>query len=248
MTIQSVKSGGDKGSAAQGMTGAVFWAAQDVVRQANVPDWEALARRAAKDLPGFWEEQARELEWYGAWTSVLDESQKPFYKWFTGARVNIVHNCLDRYQNTATRNKTALIWEGENGDARELSYATLHREVSRFGNVLKKLGVVKGDRVTIYMGRVPEIIVAMLACAKIGAIHSVVYGGFSVDSLAWRIDDSASKVALPCDGSFLNGKVVQLKKIMADALPPCPTLEHLVVFRRSRSDVTISPTPYHSHH
>src|SRR6266849_3393797 len=138
------------------MEGEVFWPAQDVVRQANVPDWEAVAKRATKDPPGFWDEQARELEWYGPWTNVLDESQPPFYKWFTGGRVNIVHNCLDRYQNTPTRNKVALIWEGEKGDTREFSYASLHREVSRFANVLKGLGVARGDRVTIYMGRVPE--------------------------------------------------------------------------------------------
>ena len=248
MTSQSVKSSGGNDSAAPGMIGDVYWPAQNVVQQANVPDWEATARRALKDLPGFWEEQARELHWYGMWGTVLDETQKPFYKWFTGARVNIVDNCLDRYQNTPTRNKTALIWEGENGDARELSYATLHHEVSRFANVLKKLGVVKGDRVTIYMGRVPEIMIAMLACAKIGAIHSVVYGGFSVDSLAGRIDDSASKVAVTCDGAFLNGKIVELKKIMDDALTHCPTVEHLVVVRRTGANVPMLEGRDHWYH
>ena len=247
MTSMSINSSGGNGAAA-GMSGEVYWPSQDVIREANVPDWEAVARRAARDLPGFWEEQARELEWQATWSSVLDESQKPFYKWFTGARVNIVHNCLDRYQNTPTRNKIALIWEGENGDTREISYATLHREVSRFANVLKKLGVAKGDRVTIYMGRVPEIIVAMLACAKLGAIHSVVYGGFSVDSLAGRIDDSASKVAVTCDGAFLNGKVVQLKQIMDDALTHCPTVEHLVVVRRTGAEVSMQEGRDHWYH
>jgi acetyl-CoA synthetase len=247
MATQSVKSSGENGSA-RAMSGDVVWPSQEVIQQANVRDWEAEARRAGKDLAGFWEDQASELEWYSHWNNVLDESQKPFYKWFTGARVNIVHNCLDRYQNTATRNKVALIWEGENGDAREISYATLHREVSRFANVLKKLGAVKGDRVTIYMGRVPEIIVAMLACAKIGAIHSVVYGGFSVDSLAGRIDDSTSKIAITCDGSFLNGKVVQLKKIMDDALMRCPTVQHLVVVRRTGTEVSMAAERDHWYH
>jgi acetyl-CoA synthetase len=240
MTTQTIKTTGENSSAAQPMEGEVFWPSQDVVRQANVPDWEAVAKRASEDLAGFWEEQARELEWYSPWSSVLDESQKPFYKWFTGARVNIIHNCLDRYQNNATRNRTALIWEGENGDTREFSYATLHREVSRFANVLKKLGVVRGDRVTVYMGRVPELVVAMLACAKLGAIHSVVYGGFSVDSLAGRIDDSQSKVAITCDGACLNGKIVELKKIMDDALPRCPTIQHLVVVRRTGAAIPMA--------
>jgi acetyl-CoA synthetase len=219
------------------LEGEVFWPAPEVVQQANVPDWDALAARADADLAGFWEEQARELEWYAPWEQVLDESQKPFYKWFTGAQVNIVHNCLDRYLDTPTRNKLALLWEGEKGDTREYSYFTLHREVSRFANVLKGLGVAKGDRVTIYMGRVPEIIIAMLACAKIGAIHSVVYGGFSVDSLAGRIDDSQSRVAVTCDGACLNGKIVALKAIMDEALTRCPTVEKLIVVKRTGEDV-----------
>ena len=209
-------------SAKRELEGDVFWPPPEVVQQANVPDWDAVARRAADDLEGFWAEQAQQLEWYRPWDKVLDESQRPFFKWFVGAQVNIVHNCLDRYINTATRNKVAMLWEGEKGDTREISYVSLNREVSRFANVLKQLGVRKSDLVTIYMGRVPEIVVAMLACAKIGAIHSVVYGGFSVDSLAGRIDDSQSRIAVTCDGAFLNGKTVELKKIMDDALTRCP--------------------------
>ena len=219
--------------------GEVFYPNADLAQRARVPDWDALAQRAAADLEGFWAAEARELEWYAPWDQVLDESQKPFFKWFTGAKVNIVHNCLDRYQATATRNKTAILWEGEKGDVRELSYATLYREVCRFANVLKGLGVAKGDRVTIYMGRVPEIVVAMLACAKLGAIHSVVYGGFSVDSLAGRIADSESRVAITCDGAFLNGKIVELKKIMDEALTRCPLVEKLVVVKRTGADVPV---------
>ena len=223
--------------AAPHLDGDVFYPAPEVVQQATVPDWDAVAQRAAADLTGFWEEQARELEWYKPWDTVLDETKKPFFKWFVGAQTNIVHNCLDRYLKTATRNKTALIWEGEKGDTREFSFASLNREVSRFANVLKGLGIAKGDLVTIYMGRVPEIIVAMLACAKVGAIHSVVYGGFSVDSLAGRIDDSQSRVAVTCDGAFLNGKTVELKRIMDEALTRCPTVEHLVVVQRTSAQV-----------
>jgi acetyl-CoA synthetase len=219
------------------MEGEVFWPEPEVVERATVRDWDALARRADEDLEGYWAEQARELEWYAPWDKVLDESNKPFFQWFTGAKVNIVHNCLDRYMHTATRNQVALIWEGEKGDSREISYLALNREVCRFANVLKGLGVAKGDRVTIYMGRVPEIAVAMLACAKLGAIHSVVYGGFSVDSLAGRIDDSESRVAVTCDGAFLNGKIVALKQIMDEALTRCPSVEKLIVVKRTGADV-----------
>ena len=223
----------DQVTAAAEMEGEVFHPSAEVVAQAHVPDWDALARRADQDLAGFWAEQAQQLEWYKPWHTVLDDSQKPFFKWFGGAQTNIVHNALDRHLKTDLRNKVALLWEGEKGDVRELSYATLSREVSRFANVLKGLGIRKGDLVTIYMGRVPEIMVAMLACAKLGAIHSVVYGGFSVDSLAGRIDDSQSRVAVTCDGAFLNGKVVELKKIMDEALTRCPSVEHVVVVRRT---------------
>jgi acetyl-CoA synthetase len=223
------------------LDGEVFLPSPEVVRQANVPNWEAVARRAAQDLEGFWDEQAKELEWYRPWTKVLDESQKPFFKWFVGGKVNIVHNCLDRYLKTPVRNKVALIWEGEKGDGREISYLALNREVSRFANVLKKLGLGKGDLVTIYMGRIPEIAVAMLACAKIGAVHSVVYGGFSVDSLAGRIDDSQSRVAITADGAFLSGKVVELKKIMDEALTRCPSVEKVVVVRRTGAEVAMQP-------
>jgi acetyl-CoA synthetase len=229
-----------RGSASTELEGEVFWPPPEVVQQANVPDWDAVARRAADDIEGFWAEQARELEWYRPWDRVLDETQRPFFKWFVGAQVNIVHNCLDRYLDTPTRNKVALIWEGEKGDSREISYVALNREVSRFGNVLKKLGVHKGDLVTIYMSRVPEIVVAMLACAKIGAIHSVVYGGFSVDSLAGRIDDSQSRIAITCDGAFLNGKVVELKRIMDEALTRCPTVEKVVVVQRTAAPVDMA--------
>ena len=148
---------------------------------------------------------------------MLDDSNKPFYKWFVGGKTNIVYNCLDRHVQTWRRNKLALIWEGENGDVRTFSYHALNREVCKFADVLRSMGVKKGDRVTIYMGRVPELPIAMLACAKIGAVHSVVYGGFSVEALHGRIEDSQSNVAITCDGGFMNGKIVELKKIVDEA-------------------------------
>jgi acetyl-CoA synthetase len=209
-----------------------------VLEHAEIKDWDALARAANQDFVGFWEARAKELvEWYEPWTKVLDDSGKPFYKWFVGARTNIVHNAIDRHLATHRRNKLALIWERENGDTRTFSYHALNREVGKFASVLKALGVKKGDRVTIYMGRVPELPIAMLACAKIGAIHSVVYGGFSTEALHGRIEDSQSRVVITCDGAFLNGKVVELKRIADEAIKRAPIVEHVVVFRRTGQEI-----------
>ena len=188
-------------------------------------------------MSGYWAGRARELEWYRPWDTVLDESNKPFYKWFVGGQVNIVNNCLDRHVKTWRRNKLALIWEGEPGDQRSFSYHALNREVSKFANVLKAMGIKKGDRVTIYLPRIPEIVIAMLACAKIGAIHSVVYGGFSVEALHGRILDSHSKLAITADGGWLNGKIVKLKDILDEALQRSPSVEHVIVVKRTGQEV-----------
>jgi acetyl-CoA synthetase len=209
----------------------------EVVTQANAPSYEDLAQAAREDLAGFWAEQAEQFVWFQPWDTVLDESDKPFYKWFVGGKTNIVYNCLDRHVQTWRRNKLALIWESEDGEVRTFSYHALNREVCKFSNVLRSMGVKKGDRVTIYMGRVPELPIAMLACAKIGAVHSVVYGGFSVEALHGRIEDSQSNVAITCDGSFMNGKIVELKKIMDEALKRAPTIEHLIVIKRTGHEV-----------
>ncbi len=210
----------------------------EVVAQAIVPDWSEVARKADKDYLGFWENCAKEfIEWQRPWTRVLDDSRAPFYRWFVDARTNIVHNALDRHLKTYRRNKLALIWEGEKGEQRAFSYYALNREVSKFASVLKALGVKKGDRVTIYMGRVPELPIAMLACAKIGAVHSVVFGGFSTESLHGRIEDSQSRVVVTCDGAFHNGKIVELKRIADEAISRAPIVEHVVVFRRTGHEV-----------
>ncbi|NIQ26854.1 MAG: AMP-binding protein, partial [Gammaproteobacteria bacterium] len=160
-----------------------------------------------------------------------------FFKWFIGAKTNVCLNALDRHQNTPTRNKIALIWEGEDGSLRTFSYFALNREVCQFANILKSMGVQKGDRVTIYMPRIPELMMAMLACAKIGAVHSVVYGGFSVEALAERIEDSESRVLITADGGYLRGKIVPLKQISDEALRRCGTIEHVVVVRRTGEEV-----------
>jgi len=210
----------------------------DVIAQAYIQSWDDVARQADDDFVGFWEDRAKEfIDWHAPWTKVLDDSNKPFFKWFVGARTNIVHNAIDRHLKTARKNKLALIWEGEKGEQRTFSYFSLNREVSKFASVLKSLGVKKGDRVTIYMGRVPELPIAMLACAKIGAVHSVVYGGFSTEALHGRIEDSQSRVVITCDGSFMNGKIIELKKIADEAIKRAPIVEHVVVFKRTGQPV-----------
>jgi acetyl-CoA synthetase len=223
----------------ENLSGEVFYPSEETINQARIPDWDALALEADKDYAGFWEREAKELHWFEPWTQVLDETRKPFYRWFTGAKTNIVYNCLDRHVQTARRNKLALIWEGENGDIRSLSYFALRREVCRFANVLKSLGLVKGDRVTIYMGRIPELPIAMLACARIGAIHSVVFGGFTVEALAERIEDSQSKVLITCDGAFQRGKIIPLKQISDEALKRAGTVESVLVVKRTGQDVNM---------
>jgi len=219
------------------LEGEVFYPSPEVVAQARVKDWDALARSALADPVAFWAKEAEELEWYRKWDKVLDDSKKPFFKWFAGAQCNIVHNALDRHQKTWRKNKLSLVWVGERSEVRTYSYFALNRDVSKFANVLKAMGVRKGDRVTIYMPRVPEIVIAMLACAKIGAIHSVVYGGFSVDALQGRIEDSESKVVITADGGFMNGKVVELKKTVDEAVRHAPTVETVIVVQRTGHEI-----------
>ena len=231
------------------MEGEVYYPSEQVVMQARLKDWDALAEKAEKDLEGFWAAEASELDWYKKWDKVLDDSKAPFYKWFVGARTNIVHNAIDRHLKTHRKNQLALIWESEDGKLeRTFSYFSMNREVSRMANIIKAMGVVKGDRVTIYMGRVPEIVFAMLACAKIGAIHSVVFGGFSVDSLQGRIEDSHSKLVITCDGAYQNGKVVELKAIVDESLKKCPSVENVIVVKRVNNGVTMEAGRDHWYH
>ena len=221
------------------LSGEVYYPSKEIIEKAHIKDWEALNEYATNNNEAFWEERANELHWFEKWNKVLDDSEKPFYKWFVGGKTNIAYNCLDIHIKTSRRNKLALIWEGENGEGKTMSYFALHREACKFGNVLKSLGVKKGDRVTIYMGRIPEIVIAMLACARVGAIHSVVYGGFSVESLAERIEDSNSRVLIVSDGAYQRGKVVPLKQIADEALQRCGTVEHCVVVKRTGAEVNM---------
>ncbi len=231
------------------LSGEVYYPSQDVIEQARLKDWDTLAEKASQDYRGFWEAEANELEWVQKWDKVLDDSNKPFFKWFVGAKTNIVHNAVDRHLKTHRKNQLALIWESEDGKLeRTFSYYAMNREVSRMANIIKSMGVNKGDRVTIYMGRVPEIVFAMLACAKIGAIHSVVFGGFSVDALQGRIDDSQSKLVITCDGSYQNGKNVELKNMVDESIKRCPSVENVIVVKRTGQHVNMEAGRDHWYH
>ena len=215
----------------------IYFPSEDIINQANVKEYEDLYRYSIENKEKFWAEQAGHLEWYKKWDKVLDDTNKPFYKWFQGGKINIVHNAIDRHLKTAARNKLAIIWEGENGDVRTFSYHALNREVSKFANILKSMGVKKGHIVTIYMPQIPEQLFAMLACAKIGAVHSVVYGGFSHEALSERIRDAESRVIVTADGGFRRGKINDLKSIVNQAVELCPTVEVVITVKRTQQEV-----------
>ena len=224
------------------MVGDVYYPAPEIVSAAHIPDYEKVHAAATADLAAFWGKVAAEnYEWYQPWETVLDDSNAPFYKWFVNAKVNIVHNALDRHMRTSVRNKAALIFEGEQGDSRIYTYQQLNHEVSKFASVLRSMGIGKGDRVTIYMGRIPELMIAMLACAKIGAMHSVVYGGFSTEALLGRIDDSKSKLLITCDGAWLRGNIIELKQIANEAVDRAGTIQSVICVKRTGQDVKMVP-------
>lgn len=215
----------------------IFHPSKAVLKQAHVKEYEKLYEQSVKNREGFWAEQAKKLDWYKKWDKVLDECEAPFYKWFDGGKINIVYNAIDRHLKTWRRNKLALIWEGEPGDVRTYSYHALNREVSKFANVLKSMGVNKGEIVTIYMPQIPELAIAMLACAKIGVGHSVVYGGFSYEALAERIEDANSRVLVTADGGFRRGKSTALKSIANEAMRRSPTIEVCITVKRTGEEV-----------
>ena len=203
----------------------------DFAREAVAND-PGIYDRAAKDPEGFWAGMAKELHWFKPWGKVL-QWDPPFAQWFVGGKLNVSYNCLDRHLDGPRRNKAALIWEGEPGDWKVYTYWDLHREVCRFANALKSLGVEKGDRITIYLPMIPELPIAMLACARIGAPHSVIFGGFSAESIRGRINDCESKLIITADGGYRRGNVVPLKYNVDEALEGAPTIEKVVVVRRS---------------
>ena len=209
--------------------------------RANAAD-PAIYESARKDLQSFWAEEAKRLDWFSPWQEIL-EWKAPWVKWFSGGKINVTYNCVDRHVQSARRNKAAILWEGEPGDSRVFTYDMLSREVSRFANALRSLGVAKGDRVAIYMGMVPELAIAMLGCAKIGATHSVVFGGFSMEALRERINDAKAKVLVTADGAWRRGNVVTLKTAADEALKETPTIEKVVVVRRVGEAAAITMRP-----
>ncbi len=200
-------------------------------------EYEQIYNESAKNPIGFWESVAENLHWFEKWENAL-EWNEPHAKWFVGGKINVAYNCLDRHLETWRKNKAAIIWEGEpEGETRTITYQQLHSEVSKFANVLKKLGIEKGDRVAIYMPLVPEASIAMLACARIGAVHTVIFGGFSADSITDRVNDCGCKAIITADGGYRRGNILPLKKTVDKAVENCPTIENVIVLNRTNSDV-----------
>src|SRR5450432_4134753 len=217
----------------------VFKPPRQFARNAHVGSLEDYRRRYRESIrqpEKFWAREARELTWQKPWKKVL-AWKAPFAKWFVGGKLNVAENCLDRHLQGPRRNKAAIIWEGEPGDKRILTYQQLHREVCRFANVLKRNKIRKGDRVIIYLPAIPEAAIAMLACARIGAVHSVVFGGFSADSIRDRIADSGAVAVITADGSYRRGAIVPLKKNVDDALKGSDAIKRVIVFRRAANDI-----------
>jgi acetyl-CoA synthetase len=202
----------------------------------SLEEYETLYKKSIEDPEKFWAEAAGELHWFKPWDKVLDWNL-PTAKWFVGGQTNLSYNCVDRHALGARADKTALIWEGEPGEVRRLTYAELHAEVQKFANSLKSLGIKKGDRVAVYMGMTPELAIALLACARIGAIHSVIFGGFAAAAIADRVNDSSCVAILTQDSSYRRGNEIQLKRTVDEALAACHTVQHVVVYRRTGSPV-----------
>src|ERR1035437_945158 len=219
----------------------VFPPSQEFSAKAHIQSleqYETLYRQSIDDPETFWASVARELHWFKPWDKVL-EWNFPLAQWFAGGKLNLCYNCVDRHALSERRNKTALIWEGEPGEVRRLTFAELHIEVQRFANALKALGIRKGDRVAVYMGMTPELAIALLACARIGAIHSVIFGGFAANAIADRVNDSGCVAILTQDSSYRRGNEIQLKRTVNEAMNACHTVRHVVVYRRTGSPVNM---------
>ncbi len=195
-----------------------------------------MHRRSLDDPQGFWGEEARKLDWYDTWDRVM-EGKLPYVRWFVGGRLNASVQCVDRHVKTWRKSKVAIYWEGEKGDTRVLSYSTLFRDVNRFASVLKKLGIGKGDKVALYLPMIPELPIFMLACGRIGAVHTVIFSGFSTQAIADRVNDIGAKLIVTADGAYRRGKIVPLKEITDEAVTLCPSVEKVIVIKRTGEKV-----------
>jgi acetyl-CoA synthetase len=202
----------------------------------SLAEYEQLYRRSVEDPEGFWADAAQELHWFKPWEKVL-EWNRPWAKWFVGGKINLCYNCVDRHALSGKRDKVAILWEGEPGEVRKLTFGDLLAEVQRFANVLKGLGIKKGDRVAVYMGMSPELAIAILACARIGAVHSVIFGGFAAHAIVDRVNDAQCSAILTQDTAYRRGSEVRLKATVDEALAQCPTVKNVVVYKRSGSEV-----------
>lgn len=228
----------------------VFKINPEFSKQAHIGSFEQqkkIYRESVRNPEKFWERTASELHWFKRWRKVL-QWKVPFAKWFVGGKTNVSFNCLDRHLNSWRKNKAAILWEGEPGDTRTLTYQELHREVCRFANVLKSLGVVKGDRVVLYMPQIPELAIAMLACARIGATHSVIFAGFSSQALLDRIEDAQAKLVITADGAHRRGNIVPLKENVDLALRRLSCVQNVIVYRRSGNEIEWEPGRDHWWH
>lgn len=217
----------------------VFKPNVETVERAHIKNWETEIEKG-KEFESYWEEKAEDLEWFERWDKVLDESNKPFFKWFVNGKINMAYNAVDRWIDTEKRNQVAILYVNERGDERKLTYYELYREVNKMANGLKNLGVKKGETVSMYLPMCPELLISMLACTKIGAVHSVVYSGLSVGAFVERMNDAKVKILITADGTYRRGKIINLKKISDEALLQCPTIETVVVVNHTGSQIEIS--------
>jgi acetyl-CoA synthetase len=217
----------------------VFKANYKIVEEAHVKNWEAEIEKG-KNIDKYWAEKAEQFEWFQEWDKVVDESKKPFYKWFTNGKINLAYNAVDRWISTNKRNQVAILYANERGEEKKLTYYELYREINKMANALKNLGIKKGDNVSMYLPMCPELLISMLACNKIGAVHNVVYSGLSVGAFVERMNDSNAKVLITADGTYRRGKIIDLKKIVDEALLKCPTIETVVVVEHTKSPIKVS--------
>lgn len=217
----------------------IFKPNKTIIENAIVKNWEEEIEKG-KDIEKYWAEKAEQFEWFKKPDKILDDSNKPFYKWFTGGKINMAYNAVDRWIKTEKRNQIAILYVNERGDEKKITYYELYRNVNKFANALKDLGVKKGDKISMYLPMCPELIVAMLACTKIGAVHSIVYSGLSVGALAERIEDADSKILITGDGTFRRGKIIDLKKIADEACLQCPSVETVIVVENAGNPIETS--------